>query len=474
MAYIIFPRDAAFRRMRITALPLLAALMVAGISMPAHAQFKRDAAVMPRPAASSQPPATSEPQLVDAIIAVINNEIITQRELLERSRLIESRLAAQGTTMPPRGELQRDVLEQMIVERAQLQRARELGIRVDDGMLDRAVARIAEQNNLSMADFRTQLDREGVPFPKFREDIRREITQQRLREREVDNKIQVTESEVDNFLAAAGVGPQATPQQELNVSQILVRVPEGATPEEVTQRRKRAEEIRAQLAGGADFTQVSASMSDAPDAATGGSLGWRTPDRLPQLFIDAIAGVEQGQVSPIVRSPNGFHVLRLNERRAFDQKAALPSVEQTRARHILIKVNQLVSPADARRKLTEVKERLDNKSTTFEELARLYSNDLSASKGGDLGWIYPGDTVPEFERAMNALQPGEISEPVESPFGLHLIQVLERKTDDVSPERQRLVARQQIRERKIQEATQDWLRQLRDSTYVEYRFPDNG
>lgn len=469
------------RRMRHATMPLMTLLMLAGAVAPAQAQFINDTRPMrpqpqqsqPQPAQPQRPPSDA-PQLVDAIIAVVNSEVITQRELIDRSRLIEQRLVAQNVTLPSRGELQRDVLEQMIVERAQLQRARELGIRVDDGMLDRAVARIAEQNKLSLADFRAQLEREGLSFAKFREDIRREIMQQRLREREVDNKIQVTESEVDNYLSAAGAGPQGGAQQEWNVSQILVRVPENASPEETAQRRKRAEDILGQLRSGSDFLQVSAAMSDAEGAATGGNLGWRTSERLPQLFADALAGLKEGELSSIVRSANGFHILKLNGQRTAEAKSALPSVQQTRARHILIKVNQLVSPSDARRKLVEAKQRLDNQSASFEELARLYSNDVSASKGGDLGWIYPGDTVPEFERAMNALQPGQVSEPVETPFGFHLIQVLERKNDDVSPERQRLVARQAIRERKIQEATDEWLRQLRDSAYVEYRFSDNG
>lgn len=477
MTYFFFK----FSRRRMV-LPLMTAAIVAAAPQ-VHAQFKpgwpRATPGAPAaPAAPSAPPARSpaitEPQLVDAIIAVVNSDVITQRELLDRARIVESQMNAQNAAVPPRGQLQRQLLEQMIVERAQIQKARELGLRVDDTMLDRAVGRIAEQNRLSISDFRARLESEGIPYQKFRENIRDEILLQRLREREVDNKIQVTESEVDNYLAIAGEGPQITPQQELNLAQILVNVPENAPPEEVAQRRQRAEELRQKLAEGADFTQLSATASDAPEAAKGGELGWRPLNRLPQLFIDAAANLEPGQISGVVQSPNGFHILKLNERRTAAPKSALPAVEQTRARHILIKVNQLVSPQEARRKLVEVKQRLDNRSATFEELARLFSNDLSASKGGDLGWVYPGDTVPEFERAMNALKPGEISEPVESPFGYHLIQVLERKTDDVSPERKRLVARQAIRERKIEEATQEWLRQLRDSAYVEYRFENNN
>ena len=414
-----------------------------------------------------------QPVLVDAIVAVVNTEVITLRELNDRIALIEQRMKRQNMQMPPRDVLQKQLLERMIVTRAQMQLARENGIRIDDIMLDRAVARIAEQNQLSVQAFRDQLEREGLSFARFREEIREEITLQRLREREVDNKLQIAESEIDNYLAASTGKPEVS-QQELNIAQILVRVPENASPQQIAERRKRAETAIAQLKSGTDFAKVAASFSDAGDALTGGDLGWRTVSRLPQLFVDAVEKLGEGEIAPLLRSANGFHVLKLNGRRATGNAKGSSGtmVQQTRARHILIKVNQIVSPAEARRKLTELKERLDNQAAKFEELARLYSNDGSASKGGDLGWIYPGDTVPEFERAMNALRPGQVSEPVESPFGYHLIEVLERKTEEVSRERQRLMARQALRDQKLEEAYEDWLRQLRDRAYVEYRLDE--
>jgi peptidyl-prolyl cis-trans isomerase SurA len=419
--------------------------------------------------------AAPRPQLADAIIAVVNNEVITRQELIERLRQTEQRMRNQGIALPPPAEFQRQLLERMILDRAQLQLAKENGIRVDDIMLDRAVARIAEQNKMSLQEFRNRLEREGTPFNKFREEIREEILIQRLREREVDNKIQITESEVENYLHTERSAAES--KQELNLAQILVRIPENATPEQIAARRQRAEDIARQLSTGADFAKTAATYSDASDALNGGDLGWRSEDRIPELFLNAIAKLKQGEVSPVVKSANGFHILKLaGKRNASIMKSTAPgapSIQQTHARHILIKTNQIVSAADARRKLTELKERLDNKAAKFEDLAKVFSNDLSASRGGDLGWIYPGDTVPEFERAMDALKPGEVSEPIESPFGYHLIQVLERKADDVSAERQRLIARQAIRERKLDEATQDWLRQLRDRAYVEYRF-DNA
>jgi peptidyl-prolyl cis-trans isomerase SurA len=457
--------------------------MAGGLSAPpaaipaAPAPGPATAAPAPGPTANAPTPASGARERVrpvDAIVAVVNNEVITAQELESRMQTVEARLKSQGVAVPPRAQFQKQLLERMIVDRAQLQLAKESGIRVDDPLLDAAVARIAEQNGMTLADFRKKVESDGVPFARFREDIRSEIILQRLREREVDNKVQITESEIDNFLASNG-GMQAA-QPEINLAQILVRIPENASPEQIAQRRQRAEEALQQLRTGADFARVAATYSDAADALKGGEMGWRTLDRLPQLFVDAVAERKENELAA-VKSANGFHILKvLGRRTAAPAKAgaAMPAVTQTHARHILIKVNQVVTANEAKRKLVELKQRLANKAATFEELARLYSNDGSAAKGGDLGWIYPGDTVPEFERAMNALQPGEISDPVESPFGYHLIQVLERKTDDVSQERQRKLARQALRERKIEEGTEEWLRQLRDRTYVEYRSDELG
>lgn len=460
-----FPRSVIHRRAGIA---LAVALALAGPAQQAAAQYAPGAA----PAAKAAP----RIYLADSIIAVVNNEVITRQELLERLRTTERRMRAQNIALPPQQEFQRQLLERMIVDRAQLQLAKEYGIRVDDAMLDRAVARIAEQNRMSLPQFRAELEREGITYTRFREDIRDEIVMQRLREREVDNKIQIAESEVDNYLAAEKGA--AAGQQEYNVSHILVRIPENASAEQIAERRARAESVLQQVKTGGDFAKLAATYSDATDALSGGDLGWRTNERLPQLFVSAIEGMKEGEVSPVIKSASAFHIVKLGGQRTASVlkggAAASAAVQQTKVRHILIKVNQIVTPDDARRKLNDIKQRLDNSADTFENLAKLYSNDLSASRGGDLGWIYPGDTVPEFERAMDALKPGEVSEPIESPFGFHLIQVQERKKDDVSAERQRLIARQAIRERKLEEATQEWLRQLRDRAYVEYRFDNAG
>lgn len=440
------------------------------------AAAKPAAAKPAAPAVAATPPVAApvaaasgrvDPRPVDSILVVVNNEVITRQEVADRLASVEKRMTSQNVQLPPRAQLVRQLVERMIVERAQAQMAKENGIVVDDVMLDRAMQRIAEQNKLSMPEFRTRLESEGMNYASFREEIRREILSQRLREREVDNKVVVTESEIDNYLAAeANAGGQ---RQELDIAQILIRVPENASPEQLATRRERAEDVLRQLKTGADFAKTAAAYSDAADALTGGDLGWRPSDRLPQLFLDGVAKLQDGQVSGLLKSGNGFHILKLVGRRdAGGTQAAAPAVQQTHVRHILIKVNQVVTAAEAKRKLTELKERLDH-GASFEELAKLYSNDLSASKGGDLGWIYPGDTVPEFERAMDQLKPGEVSQPIESPFGYHLIQVVERKTDDASRERTRQAARQAIRDRKIEEATEDWMRQIRDRAYVEYR-----
>ena len=441
-------------------LALILGLMAMAGTMP----FAAAQTVKPKAAVGKK----AEPVLVDSVIAIVNTDVITRSDLNARTDQVLRNFKGKPGGIPPRAELQKQVLEHMIVERAQLQIAKESGIKIDDATLDRTLARIAEQNKKSPAEFRKQVEQDGMPFARFREVVRDELTVRRLREKEVDNKVQISDSEVENFLAASGM---AQDQQEYNLGHILVRVPENASPEQIAARGKRAEEVLAQLRAGGDFTKLAATYSDAEDALKGGEIGWRQRDRLPQAFGDAVASLKEGEVTQVLKSPNGFHILKVIGKRAAGQgtKQAAASVQQTHARHILIKVNQLVTADEAKRKLLDLKQRLDNKAAKFEDLAKSFSNDLSAAKGGDLGWIYPGDTVPEFERAMNALKPGQISEPIESPFGFHLIEVLERKTDEVSQERLKGAARQAIYARKVEEAAQDWVRQIRDSAYVEYR-----
>lgn len=410
-------------------------------------------------------------RLVDEIIAVVNQDVITRNELEDQLRLVRRQLEQNKVTLPSAAEIEKQVLERMILERIQLQLARENAIRVDDQQLDRAVQRIAEQNKLSTQGLRDRLEADGISYAKFRENIRQEIILSRLREREVNNRVQISEAEIDAFIAEQGGGAEAS-TTELNVAQILLRLPENASPEQIEQSRKRADQIVAELRAGGDFAKLAATYSSAPEALQGGSLGWRPQDRLPQLFLDALAPLKPGEVAAAVKSANGFHILKLIEKRTTDatlSKLAGPPIQQTHARHILIRVNEVNSQQEVLRRLQDLRQRLENKAADFADLARQYSVDGSASKGGDLGWAYPGDMVPEFERAMDALKPGEISEPVESPFGWHLIQVLERRTQQASAERVRVMARDAVRERKTDAAYQDWLRQIRDSAFVELR-----
>lgn len=412
---------------------------------------------------SAQRAAPSPVVLVDRIVAVVNSEVITSGEVAERVQTVTQQLRQQGTPLPPADLLQRQVLERMIMDRLQIQFAKETALRVDDLQLDRTVARVAENNKMSLTQFRQVLERDGIQFDKFREEIRNEILLSRLREREVDNRIVVTDNEIDYFLTQQSESPGAA--TEFNLSHIVLLLPEQASPEEVNRQHARAEQVLKQLREGADFARMAVAFSNVPDALQGGVMGWRARERLPELYARALDDLKPGEVSGIVRSPAGFHIVKLIERRGGGAPAL---VEQTHARHILVKTNEVVSAADAKRKLENLRERIVN-GVDFAELARLNSDDPSSVKGGDLGWVYPGDTVPEFERVMNGLKVGQLSEPFASPFGWHLLQVLERRQTDVSGERKRQEARLILRERKADEAYQEWLRQLRDRAFVEYR-----
>ncbi len=404
-------------------------------------------------------------QLVGRIVAVVNNEVITQFELNDRMRIVMQQLQKRGTPLPPQEVLEKQMLERIITDRVQLQFAKETGIRVDDLQLDKTLQRIAQENNMTVDAFRGALEKDGISFAKFRDEIRDEIILGRLREREVENRITVSEGEVEGFLSTRAA--QAGGEDEFNLAHILVRVPEQASPEQIQGKRAHAEKALAELKK-MDFAQVAASYSDAPDALQGGVLGWRAASRLPALFQETVSSLKPGDTSAVLRSPNGFHILKLLDKRS---KGGALIVQKTHARHILIKTSEIASETDTKNRMVQLKERLDN-GANFAELARLHSEDGSASKGGDLGWLSPGETVPEFERAMDALKPGETSVPVKSPFGWHLIQVQERRSEDVSKERQTLMARQEIRARKADEAYESWLRQLRDQAFVEYRLED--
>jgi peptidyl-prolyl cis-trans isomerase SurA len=424
------------------------------------------AALVGGTAAAQQYPAGGI-ETIDRIVAVVNENVVTRYELNQILKATVKQLQKQGVQPPAPAVLEKQLLERVILNRVQLQLAKETGLTVSDAELDQTLRRIAQENKLSMPEFYTALERDGISFNRFRDEIRDEIILVRLKEREVNNRVNVTEGEVDNFLhSQQGSSSQ---DDEYRLAHILIQVPEQANVSQLADRQLRAEAALAQLKNGADFARVAAEFSEASDAMEGGLLDWRPGAQLTKKFAEILASMKPGDITPVIQTSNGLHILKLVDRR--NQKASATIVEQTHARHILIKISELTSEADAKRRIVELKERLDH-GGKFEELAKLHSEDGSAPSGGDLGWVSPGDTVPEFEQAMKTLKPGQISEPVQSPFGWHLIQVLENRTQDVSQERQRQSARQAIRARKADAAFQEWLQRLRDRAYVEYRLEE--
>lgn len=406
----------------------------------------------------------AEPVVLDRIRAVVNDDVITQQELTARLNAAIKQLQKQGTLLPDNNILEKQVLERMITEMLQSQFAKENGLRVDDVQLEKALTRVAQQNKFeSVAAFRAKLEKDGIDFSKFREEIRGEIVSVRLREREVDSKLVISESDIEDYLATQA--NQGNKGEELELAHILIVVPEQASAESIQNYKRRAEEAQAKLQGGAPFAQIAAGYSDAKDALQGGLLGWRPADRLPSLFSDPLSKMKPGEVSPLLRSPTGFHLIKLLERKTSDTPVF---ITQTHARHILIKTSELVSENEAKARLQEIKTRID-KGADFAEQARLHSEDGSAPQGGDLNWISPGETVPEFEKAMDSLKVKQVSGLVQSGFGWHLIQVLERRNTDVSVDQKKQQARNAIRSYKSDDAYQDWLRQLRDRASIDYR-----
>ena len=403
---------------------------------------------------------------IDRIVAIVDQTVVTEQELESRIRTVTAQLQKQGTELPAENILRKQILERLISDTLQLQYAAQSGLKVDDSQLDKTIERIAEQNQLTLTEFADALAKDGVSMGKFRADIRNEITIARLREREVDSRINVSESEIDNFLTTQASSNEN--QDEYEIAHILIRTPEEGATEDVQKAKAKVDEVIKALQAGTNFAKVSASFSDAPNALEGGSLGWKSSTQMPALFLDALKNMQVGSVSEVLRSPNGFHILKLISKRGGSSPLV---IEQTHARHILIKLSEVTSENDGKKKIDLIKERLDN-GEKFEVLARQLSEDGSASNGGDLGWVNPGDTVPLFEKAMNELKDGQISSTVRTPFGWHVIQVLERRKQDMSKEAARLKARQEIRKRKSEEAYQDWVRELRDRAFVELRLED--
>jgi peptidyl-prolyl cis-trans isomerase SurA len=415
-------------------------------------------------AAGMLPVAAQTLRPADFIVAVVNSEPITNNEVQTRLLRIEQQLSRQGNT-PPRDQLAREVLERLIVERAQLQLARTLGVQPEEAAVDQAVANVARQNQLSLDELKRRLAADGVDYARFRSDLRDELTLVRLREREVDSRVRVSEQDIDQFLREREVQAQSGPEL-LNVAQILVAVPETATPEQVNVLRAKAERALARLRAGEAFTSVAKEMSDAPEPTRGGELGLRPADRLPTLFVEAVRDVSAGGLVGPLRSGAGFHVIKLIEKK---RGAAALSVTQTRARHILLRLSPELSEQAAKDQLADFKRRIVSGQADFAALAREHSQDGSAKDGGDLGWASPGMFVPEFEQAMNLLAPGQIADPLVSRFGVHLIEVVQRREAVLTEREQREAVRNIVRERKIEEAFNQWLQDVRGRAYVEFR-----
>lgn len=467
----------------------------------------------------SEAPAAKGEQFVDGIAAVVDKDVITLRELRDASLRISAELKSRGIQVPDDQTLQHQVLQRLIMERVQRHEADRLGIRVDDAQVDQAIQTISGRNKISVAQLRSEIEKSGTTWDAYRKSLRDEIRTDRLRQRAVDSTIVISDTEVDAFLKdqrrnpAFGASPQAVPQPQAQpepapeqaaapsgpmlyaLAQILVRVPEGSTPEQLAALRKKAEDILARAKRGDDFASLAAAASDGPEALQGGVMGVRPLDGWPDLFVKAISNLQKGEVTNLIQSGNGFHIIKVMDRGTAQpapgrtarapapaqapQPAARPQpapaqegpteVMQTRARHILIKTSTVMSDETARQRLEQVRQRLVAGDAKFEDMARQYSQDSTAPQGGELGWLNPGETVPPFEAAMNALKPGEISPPIQSPFGWHLIQVEERRQHDVTDELARMKARQILFERRAQPAFEDWLDQLRAQAYVDNR-----
>ncbi len=428
------------------------------------------AGVLPAAPAQAQGlPAADNGQTVDTIAAVVNDGVITQRELDSRAAMIAHRLQQQNAPVPPDEQLRAQVLNQMVLERIQLQKAKEDGITVDDAAVQRTLERLAQANGMDLASYRARIEAAGVPWTTFTRDARTELTLSKLREKEVDSKVTVSDAEVANYIASQR-GPNAGQSSDLHFQHIFIKAPLNASETDIEAAQAKANALLKEAQSGSKFESLAKSNSQASDAGKGGDMGFLPQSKLPPEFVTAASTLRPGEVNPtVIRTNDGFEIVRLVERRQGQGTAAdAPKLVQTHVRHILLRVGDGMSEPQARQKLLEIRQEIAA-GGDFAKFARTYSQDGSASQGGDLGWISPGETVPEFERAMNTLQDGQLSEPVRTEYGYHLIQVLGRRDAEGSIAQQMELARQAIGQRKAEQAYADWLRQLRDSAYVDYK-----
>ncbi|RYX94038.1 MAG: molecular chaperone SurA [Comamonadaceae bacterium] len=413
-------------------------------------------------------PVDTSTRPADFIVAVVNSEPITNNEVRNRLVRAEQQMAQQGAPMPPRDQLARQVLERLVTEKAQLQLARDNNLKVEESAVDAAEASVARQNQVSLPELRRRMAADGIQLSQFRADLRNQLLLQRLREREIEPRVRVSDLEVDQYIREQQ-GSTDIASMEINLAQVLVAVPEGSTDAQAAALQAKAQDIATRARAGEDFSGLARQFSDAPDRASGGVLGLRNAERYPPLFVDAVQALRAGGIAGPVRSGAGFHVLKVIEK----LQGGLPGVNitQSHARHILLRPGPQLSESAARERLAGFRRRILAGQADFAALAKENSQDGSAQAGGDLGWSNPGQFVPEFEEALDALSPGQIAEPLTTRFGVHLIQLVERRENTLSQREQREIARNIVREKKLDEAYINWIQDVRARAYVEFRDP---
>lgn len=449
-----------------TALVLLLALSLSGVQ--AQGLKSSGALRLPAASASAAAPGAAQQRQADFIVAVVNSEPITNNEVRIKLIRTEQQLQQQGAAMPPRGELVREVLERMISDKAQLQLAQSSGTKVDDNAIDGAVETVARQNQITVDELRRRLKSDGIDYNQFRSEMRDELLVRRLRQREVEAKVTVSEQDIDQYLRDQEGKTEAS-ALALNLAEILVAVPENANAEQVAALQAKAQQVLERARSGTDFAALATEFSTSATRSNGGQMGLRNAERYPPLFVEATKNLRAGGLAGLVRSGAGFHILKVIEKR----QAGLPDavVTQTHARHILLRLTPQLTETAAIEKLAGFKKRIASGQADFAQLARENSQDGSAKEGGDLGWVSPGAFVPEFEKVMNSLGPNQVSDPLVSRFGVHLVQVLERREAPISPRDQREMVRGLLREKKQNEAYVRWAQDIRGRAYVEYREP---
>lgn len=404
-------------------------------------------------------------ELIDRIAAVVNDGVVLASQLDEQTEEVTQRLRQQKTELPPRNVLRKQILERLVIEEVQMQRANKLGIHISDEQLNGALDNVAKSNGISFADLPRTLEQQGIDYRMYRDDIRHQMTLQMLRQRDVIGRINISPRELDQAMARAQNSPDQN--SEYNVSHILISVPVTASPEQVQAREARAQEVFEKAQAGDDFAQLAVTYSDSSTNIEGGSLGWRKGSQLPSIVADQVAKMKAGEIAQPIRTPSGFHVFRLNELRGGVQQAV---VSQVHARHILLRTSDLEDDQTIQQKLTDIRKRIVEQHEDFGAIAAVTSQDPgSAADGGDLGWAGPGSFVPTFEQQLDALQENEITQPFKTEYGWHLVQLLGRRVHDATQDKIRQQVFAQLRESKAEEETELWLRRLRDEAFVEYR-----